>query len=73
VWTVSVGKPKGKGPFRKLKHRCKDRIRMDPGRDQIRRRGGGCRVNSVGSGQGPMMASCEYSHEPSGFGSTVTE
>jgi hypothetical protein len=37
MWTVLVGKPKGKGPFRKLRHRCKDRIRMDPGRDQIRR------------------------------------
>jgi hypothetical protein len=40
---------------------------------EIRSGGEGCRVNSVGSGQGPMMASCKYSHEPSGFGSTVTE
>jgi hypothetical protein len=44
VWTVSVGKSKGKGSLRKLIHRWKGRIRMDPGRDQI---GRGWSVESI--------------------------
>jgi hypothetical protein len=32
--------------------------------------GGVCRVNPVGSGQGPVPASCRYDYEPAVFGAT---
>jgi hypothetical protein len=32
---------------------------------------GGSRVDSVGSGLGPVVGSCEYSDEPSGSGTIV--
>jgi hypothetical protein len=31
---------------------------------------GECRVDPVGSGQGPVAGSCEYGDEPSGSGAT---
>jgi hypothetical protein len=31
---------------------------------------GGCGVDPVGSGQGPVAGSCEYGDEPSGSGAT---
>jgi hypothetical protein len=31
VYTVLVGKPEGKRPFRRLRHRSEDAIRMDLG------------------------------------------
>jgi hypothetical protein len=31
---------------------------------------GECRLDPVGSGQGPMAGSCEYGDEPSGSGAT---
>jgi hypothetical protein len=36
----------------------------------LRRLTGGCGVDPVGSGQGPVAGSCEYGDEPSGSGAT---
>jgi hypothetical protein len=65
VYKVLVGKPEGRRPFRRTRHRWEDGIRMD-----LRKIGwkGRCRENSGGSGQGPVAGSCEYGNEPSGSG-----
>jgi hypothetical protein len=44
VYRVLVGKPEGKRPLRRPRHRCEDGIRMD-----LREIGWGCGVDSVGS------------------------
>jgi hypothetical protein len=47
-------------------YRWEDGIRMD-----LREIGWGeCRLDPVGSGQGPVAGSCEYGDEPSGSGAT---
>jgi hypothetical protein len=64
VYRVSVGKPEGKGPLERLRHRWKDGIRMD-----LRETGwGGCGGDLSGSGQGPVVGFCECSDEPLGSG-----
>jgi hypothetical protein len=45
VYKVSVGKPKGKRPLGRSKHRWEDGLRMD-----LREISWGCRVDTVGSG-----------------------
>jgi hypothetical protein len=61
VYKVLLGKPEGKRQLVRPRRRWKDEIRMD-----LRE----CRVDPVGSGQGPVAGSCEYSDEPSGSGTT---
>jgi hypothetical protein len=46
VYRVLVGKPKGKRPLERLRHRWEDGIRMDLKETGW---GGGCRVDPVGS------------------------
>jgi hypothetical protein len=52
VYKVLVGKPEGKRPLRRPRHRWEDRIRMHLGEIDL----GGCRMDSTGSGQGPWQA-----------------
>jgi hypothetical protein len=64
---VLVGKPEGKRPLGRPRHRWEDGVRMD-----FREIGfGGCGLDSTGSGQGPLAGCCECGDEPSG--SCVTE
>jgi hypothetical protein len=52
---VLVGKPKGKRPLGRQRHRWEDEIRMDLG---------GCGLDSTGSGQEPVAGCCECDDEP---------
>jgi hypothetical protein len=61
VYKVLVGKPEGKRPFGRPKHRWEDGIRID-----LRVIGWGCGLDSTGSGQGPVAGCCECGDEPSG-------
>jgi hypothetical protein len=54
-----VGKPEGKRPLGKPRHRWKDGIRMD-----LREIVWGCRVDPVGSGWGPVPGCYKYGDEP---------
>jgi hypothetical protein len=66
VHKVLVGKPEGKRPFGRPRHRWEDGIRMD-----LRETGlGGCGLDSTGSGQGPVAGCYKYGDEPSRFGAT---
>jgi hypothetical protein len=59
------GSPKEKDH---LKDRVVDgRIRSEC---MLSRLAGGCRVDSFGSGKGPVAGSCEHGGEPSGSGDT---
>jgi hypothetical protein len=60
-----VGNPEGKRPLGRRRHRWEEIIKMDLG--QI---GWGCRVDSVGSGQGSVAGSCKYGDERSDSGAT---
>jgi hypothetical protein len=64
LYKVLVGKPEGKIPLKRPRHRWEDGIRMD-----LREIGwsGGCGLDSAGSGLGPVSGCCECSDEPSGF------
>jgi hypothetical protein len=68
VYRVLVGKPEGKRPCGRSRHRWEDGIKMDLG--EISWEGGVCGVDSPGSGYGPLAGSCECSDEPSGSGAT---
>jgi hypothetical protein len=62
VYKVLVGKPEGKRPLGRPRHRWKDGIRMD-----LREIGlGGGGLDSTGSEQGPVAGCCECGYEPSG-------
>jgi hypothetical protein len=62
VYKVFVGKPEGKRPLGRPRHRWEDGIRMD-----LRETGlGGCGMDSTGSGQGPVASCFECGDEPSG-------
>jgi hypothetical protein len=62
VYKVLVGKPEGKRPHARPRHRWEDGIRMD-----LRVIGlGGCGLDSTGSGQGLLAGCCECCDEPSG-------
>jgi hypothetical protein len=62
LYEVLVGKPEGKRPLERPSRRWEDGIRMDLG---------GRRLDSTGSGQGPVVGCCECGDEPSS--SCVTE
>jgi hypothetical protein len=57
VYKVLVGKPKGKRPLERPRHRWENGVRMD-----LRE----CGLDSTGSGQGPVVGCCECDDEPSG-------
>jgi hypothetical protein len=58
-----VGKPKGKRPLGRPRHRWEDGIRMHLREIGL---GGGGGLDSTGSGQGPVAGCCESGDEPSG-------
>jgi hypothetical protein len=61
VYKVLVGKPEGKRPLERPRHRWEDGIRMD-----LSEIGLGCGLDSRGTGQGPVAGCCECGDEPSG-------
>jgi hypothetical protein len=62
VYKILVGKPKGKRPLGRPRHRWEDGVRMD-----LREIGlGGCGLDSTGLGQGQVAGCCECGDEPSG-------
>jgi hypothetical protein len=63
VYSVMVGKPKGKRPLGKPRRRWENGIRID-----LREIGWGCRLDSVGSGL--VAGSCKYGGENLGSGAT---
>jgi hypothetical protein len=66
VYRVLVGKPEGKRPLGRPRHRWEDGIKMD-----LEEIGWGvCGVDSPGSGEGPLPGSSECGDEPSGSGAT---
>jgi hypothetical protein len=62
VYNVLVGKPEGKRPLGRPRHRWEDGVRMDLGEIGL----GGCGLDSTGSGQGLVAGCCECGDEPSG-------
>jgi hypothetical protein len=65
AYKVLMGKPKGKRPLGRPRRRWEDGISMD-----LREIGWRCRVDTVGSVQGPVMGSCEHGDEPASSGAT---
>jgi hypothetical protein len=83
MYSALVGKPEGKRPLGRLRHRWEDGIRLD-----LREIGCvcarisvcvcvcvgmhacACGVNSAGSGQGPMAGSCKCGYQLLGSGTT---
>jgi hypothetical protein len=63
VYKVLMGKPEGKRPLGRPRRRWEDGIRMDLRETGL---GGGGRLDSTGSGQGPVAGCCECGDEPSG-------
>jgi hypothetical protein len=63
VYRVLMGKPKGKRPSERPRHRWEDGIKMD-----LREIGWGCGVDSPGSGYGSLVGYCECGDEPLGSG-----
>jgi hypothetical protein len=61
VYKTVVGKPKGRRPLGALRRSWKDSIRMD-----LREIGWESRLDSSGSGEGPVAGSCEHGNETSG-------
>jgi hypothetical protein len=64
VYKVLVGKPELKRPIGRVRRRWEDGIRMHL--RKICLGGGGCGLDSIGPGQGPVAVCCECSDEPSG-------
>jgi hypothetical protein len=62
VYKVSVRKPEGKRPLGRPRRRWENEIRMDLREIGL---GGGCGLDSTGSGQGPIAVCCECGDEPS--------
>jgi hypothetical protein len=62
AYRVLVGKPEGRIPLGRPRHRWEDNIKMD-----LREVGcGGHGLDQSGSGQGQVAGSCVYGDEPSG-------
>jgi hypothetical protein len=61
VYKVWVGKPKGNRLLGRPRRRWEDGIRMD-----LREIGLGCRLDSTGSGQGPVAGCGDCGDKPSG-------
>jgi hypothetical protein len=64
VYRVLVGRPEGKRPLGRPRHRWEDNIKMDL-RIQQNKDGWG-ELDSAGSGQGTVADFCEHRNEPSG-------
>jgi hypothetical protein len=64
VYRVLMGKPEGKRPLERPRHRWEVGIKMDL------REIGWCRVDSAGSGYGSLGGCCECGDEPSGSDAT---
>jgi hypothetical protein len=62
LYKVLVGKPEGRRPLGRPRHRWEDGIRMDLREIDL----GGRGLDSTGSGQGPVAGCCECGDEPSG-------
>jgi hypothetical protein len=58
-----VGKPEGKRPLGRPRHRRKDNVRMDVRENWVRRYG----LDASGSGLEPVAGFCEHDDEPLGF------
>jgi hypothetical protein len=58
---VSVGKPEGKRPLRRCKHRWEDNVQMDPKRNRM----GGYLLDSSGARYKELVGSCEHNNESS--------
>jgi hypothetical protein len=65
MYKVLVGKPEGKRPLERPRHRWEDGIKMDLGKI-----GWGCGVDSTGSWMGLVGGCCECGDEPLGCGAT---
>jgi hypothetical protein len=63
VYKVLVRNPEGQRPLGRSKRRWEDGIRMNHEEISL-----GCRVDSFGSGLGPVADCCERGDEPSGSG-----
>jgi hypothetical protein len=63
VYKVLMGKPEGKRPLARPRRGWEDGIRMDLGEIGL----GGCRLDSTGSGRGPVAGCCECGDELSGY------
>jgi hypothetical protein len=59
---VLVGKPEGKRPLRRPRHKWEDNIKMD-----LQEVGGSWGLEGVGSGQGQVVGTCGYGEGLSGF------
>jgi len=57
-----VGKPEGKRPLGRLRHRWEDTIEIDLNRNRV----GTCGLDAPGSGQRPVEGPCEHGNDPSG-------
>jgi hypothetical protein len=66
LYKVLVGKPEGKRPLGRPRRSWEDGIRMDLSQIGL----GVCRLDSTGSGQGPVAGCCECGDEPSDSCST---
>ena len=60
VYRVLVGKPEGKRPLGRPRHRWEDNIKMNL--QDV----GGCGLDRAGSGQGQVAGTCECGNESSG-------
>jgi hypothetical protein len=67
VYKVLVWKRERKRPLGRLRRRWEDGIRKNLRQIDW---GGGCGVDSIGSGCEPVVDSCEHSDETSGYGAT---
>jgi hypothetical protein len=56
-----VGRPEGRRPLVRPRHRWEDNTKMD-----LQEMGWGHGVDWAGSGEGQVVGSCECSNEPSG-------
>jgi hypothetical protein len=62
AYRALVGKPEGRRPLERPKHRWEDNIKMDLLRGWV----GGHRLDLSGSGQGQVEGCCVYGDDPSG-------
>jgi hypothetical protein len=62
-----VENPKGKRPLERPRHKWEDGIRMNLREISW---GSECRLDSVSSGQGLVLGSCEHSDDPSSSDAT---
>jgi hypothetical protein len=60
AYKVLVGKPEGKIPFGRPRHRWEEWVRIDLGEIGL----GGCGLDSTGSEEGLVAGCCECGDEP---------